>query len=183
MNEDDLYMTNNIHANEFTESSICDVINDTYAFYFQDNMNFATFPSNNKRIFLATEFSIKSNGHLYDRVKLQHGIVHSHNRHVVTLVLMLSKDTSQTFVEILQVLGGQSDSIYLIAPCKELYNKLTFVLAQLHCPFIVEHIVFKKEKNEPVLLIVFDDIKSCKFYKGDLLDIFIEITFTSYEQN
>lgn len=151
----------------------------TYEFYFIDDISTVSNLKKRTELFFATAFTIKSNAIVYANVNFFNENLYMNNSHIVTLFFMLSKDSSQSFLEIIQVSGCYNNATYVCLSSGQLYDTITKVLERLHYPFIVEQIVFRKEKNEPVLLIVFDEVKSIKHVNGDLLDITISITFSS----
>lgn len=151
-----------------------------YEFYFvNDLLTLGTLP-NDKRVFVATHFSIKSNGTLYAEAKVPHTTQYTHHRHVVSLMMVLSTG-SNTFVELLQASYCRDNAIYVCIAQQQLYVSLTNVLAKLKCFFIVESITCIQQQSQPMLYIAFDDIKS-KTYKGNIQDIYIDLTFCSEHQ-
>lgn len=122
--------------------------------------------------FVAVGFVIRSNA----KTILSHNFPNSesylNDRHNVTLFLMISKDVSRSFEEILQVQGARSNTTYICPYSRTLYAKLSAALSKVNCNFVVDNI--SSQGRYPI--VVFNDIKS-KPYDGQLLDISIDITY------
>lgn len=148
---------------------------ESFEFRFIDNMDeFTTRPENDS--FIATGFSIKSFANTLDTLNFPHADSYKHDRHVVTLVVMITEETSKTFEEIFHVSQTRRDASYVFPYPNILYQKLNRALVSSGCNFLVADIVYKNDRGEGLMTIIFDDIKS-KPYKGRVLDIIIEITF------
>lgn len=155
--------------------------NDEYEFHFVDDLDDVDemFNENNtnKSFYVATSFSIKSGTEIMTNVNFPHSDSYRRDRHAVSLLLTIGEATSSSFDDMLIVAGNKPAAVYVCPNASTLYDNLTQTLARLHCDLVVENISFKKVNECPVIIIVFDDIRS-KPYKGkNVLDIIIEITF------
>lgn len=142
-----------------------------YKFYFIED---DSVPENyEKNVYIATEFSIKSNGIQYAHMRYPNANLYRKNLHTVTFFLMIPERLS-TPEEILQTSTCRNNAVYVHLQSKMLYNEITLVLQQLHCHFIVDNIVL--EKNN--LHVIFNDLKFQQ-YNGPILDIEIQIVYGS----
>lgn len=180
--DDEMEVADDIYDDERFDNvidEICDInsTNRNYEFRFVEDLpTFKVGEVDEKNLFIATGFAITSNAETMTNVDFPNSDLYRYRRHTVSFVLMISEAMSRSFVEVLEVMGAKTDATYVVPHSSTLRENITTALAKLKCMFLVESIFYKKEKENPIVAIAFDDIKS-KPYHGDLLDIFIQVTF------
>lgn len=164
---DDFYIDDDINNSKRNELSL----NNGDKFYFLDDMDISKVEANNKNVFIATEFLIKSGGKQYAQIKYPHASTYQNASHVVTFFLMISNEMAD-FEEVLYHSNSHEDAIYIYTESNTLFEQITLVLQKLNCHLIVENIVVSKN----TLYIIFNDARFQK-YSGSILDLEIETTF------